>query len=95
MNAETTQSPFPTSPETDMRSSDLGSESRTAVRRMAQKMHEAVDTLEQSIGAGSDKVMGWQQEYGDVAREQVRENPLVAVGAAFAVGFILAKLFSR
>jgi hypothetical protein len=33
-----------------------------------------------------------QQEYGDMAREQVRANPLAALGAAFAAGYIIAKI---
>jgi hypothetical protein len=36
--------------------------------------------------------MGWQQEYGEMAREQVRANPLTVVAGAFAVGFLFAKL---
>jgi len=62
------------------------------VHRVAQKAHEAVDKLEQSLDSGSEKVMGWQQEYGEMAREQVRSNPLTVVACAFAVGFLFAKL---
>ena len=62
------------------------------VRRVAQKAHEAVDKLEQTLGSGSEKVMNWQQEYGEMAREQVRNNPLTVVAGAFAVGFLFAKL---
>ena len=62
------------------------------VRRVAQKAHEAVDKLEHTLGSGSEKVMNWQQEYGEMAREQVRSNPLTVVAGAFAVGFLLAKL---
>ncbi len=65
------------------------------VQRMAQKAHEAVDRLEQTLGAGSERVMDWQQEYGDMAREQVRASPLAAVGIAFGVGIIFSKLFMR
>lgn len=65
------------------------------VHRMAQSAHEAVDRLEQSFSSGSERMMGWQQEYGDMAREQVRENPLAALGVAFAVGVIFSKLFMR
>jgi len=84
MNAETaSQSPFATA----------GNGPDNKVHRAAQKVHEAVDTLEQKIGSSSERVIGLQQEYGDMAREQVRANPLIAVGAAFAAGFILAKLF--
>jgi len=84
MNAETaSQSPF----------AAAGNGPDNKVHRAAQKVHEAVDTLEQKIGSSSERVIGLQQEYGDMAREQVRANPLIAVGAAFAAGFILAKLF--
>lgn len=62
------------------------------VQKVAQKAHEAVDKLEQTLGSSSEKVMGWQQEYGEQAREQVRANPLTVVAGAFAVGFLFAKL---
>lgn len=65
------------------------------VHRVAQSAHEAVDRLEQSLSSGSDRMMGWQQEYGDMAREQVRDNPLAALGVAFAVGIVFSKLFMR
>ena len=70
----------------------IGSQAPGAVQKVAQKAHEAVDKLEQTLGSGSEKVMGWQQEYGEMAREQVRANPLTVVAGAFAVGFLLAKL---
>jgi ElaB/YqjD/DUF883 family membrane-anchored ribosome-binding protein len=62
------------------------------VQRVAQKAHEAVDKIEQTIGTSSEKVMGWQQEYGEMAREQIKANPLTVVASAFAVGFLFAKL---
>lgn len=62
------------------------------VRRVAQKAHEAVDKLEQTFDSGTEKVMNWQQEYGEMAREQVRNNPLTVVVSAFAIGFLFAKL---
>ena len=94
MNAETsTQNPFPTSAEAaDSSAAGLNGDA-TRVRRIAQSLHEAVDSLEQRIGAGGERVMGLQQEYGDMAREQVRANPLAALGVAFAAGFIVAKIF--
>lgn len=65
------------------------------VHRVAQKAHQAVDKLEETIGSSSEKVIGWQQEYGEMAREQVKANPLMAVAAAFAVGVVFSKLFMR
>lgn len=62
------------------------------VRRVAQKAHEAVDKLEQTIGSSGEKVMDWQQEYGEMAREQIRSNPLAVVAGAFAIGWLFAKI---
>jgi ElaB/YqjD/DUF883 family membrane-anchored ribosome-binding protein len=96
MNAETA-TPFPTSPETSTGGNGLNGSGNTTetVHRLAQRVHEAVDTLEQKFGQGSERVMSMHQEYGDMAREQVRANPLAAVGIAFAVGYIFSKVFSR
>jgi ElaB/YqjD/DUF883 family membrane-anchored ribosome-binding protein len=66
-----------------------------AVHRVAQAAHEAVDRLEQTLGAGGDRMMDWQHAYGDMARDQVRANPLAAVGIAFGVGVLLSRLFVR
>ena len=94
MNAETaSQNPFPTSAEQSANNGGAGlNGDANRVRRIAQSLHEAVDTLEQRIGAGSERVMGLQEEYGNMAREQVRSNPLAALGVAFAAGFIVAKI---
>lgn len=96
MNADTsTQNPFPTSNESSGSSGSNGALNGDAnrVRRMAQSLHEAVDSLEQKLGTSSERVMSMQQEYGDMAREQVKANPLAALGVAFAAGFIIAKIF--
>ena len=100
-NSETSQSPFPTSA-TAGGDASMGTGGSSAgavgldsgtVRRVAQRAHEAVDRLEQTVTTGNEKVMGWQQEYGDMAREQVRTNPLAAIGIAFAAGLVFSKLF--
>jgi hypothetical protein len=59
---------------------------------VADKAHQAVDTLAQSLNTGAERVMGWQEEYGDMAREQIRANPLAVVFGAFALGYVFAKL---
>ncbi len=92
MNSDTTTTPFPTS---ESAGGASGGGDAGTVQRLAQRAHEAVDRLEQTIGSGHDTMMGWQQEYGDMAREQVRANPLAAVGIAFAVGIVFSKLFMR
>jgi ElaB/YqjD/DUF883 family membrane-anchored ribosome-binding protein len=72
----------------------MGMDSGT-VQRLAQRAHEAVDRLEQTVSSSGEKVMGWQQEYGEMAREQVKTNPLAAIGVAFAAGIVFSKLFMR
>ena len=98
MNAETSTPPFPTSADQDQAAPSGASGLNgdvNRVRKVAQTLHEAVDTLEQKIGMSSDKVMSLQQEYGEIARDQVRANPLAALGVAFAAGYVFAKVFSR
>lgn len=90
MNSETAQT-YPTSSTT----SSTGLNGNATVHRVAQKAHEAVDKIEQSVGAGSEKVMSLHQEYGDMCREHVKANPLVSIGAAFAAGVVFSKLFMR
>lgn len=95
MNADTsTPNPFPTSAESTGTSGSSAALNGDAnrVRKMAQSLHEAVDSLEQKLGHGSERVMSMQQEYGDMAREQVRANPLAALGVAFAAGYVIAKI---
>ena len=91
MNAETASNTFPASADSGQSNSGLNGDVNR-VRKVAQTLHEAVDTLEQKIGVSSDKVMSLQQEYGDMAREQVRANPIAALGVAFAAGFVIAKI---
>jgi ElaB/YqjD/DUF883 family membrane-anchored ribosome-binding protein len=95
MNAETsTQNPFPTSAESSGNNGSTTGLNGDAnrVRKMAQSLHEAVDTLEQKIGGSSERLMGLQEEYGNMARDQVRSNPLAALGVAFAAGFIISRI---
>ncbi|MEJ6022411.1 hypothetical protein [Ramlibacter sp. PS4R-6] len=62
------------------------------VQRVADKAHEAVDTVAQSLNTGAERVIGWHDEYGEMAREQIRANPLAVVFGAFAIGYVFAKL---
>ena len=65
------------------------------VKRVAQKAHDAVDKLEQTVNSGSEKVTGWQEEYGGQAREQIKANPLTAVGIAFFAGILFSRIIGR
>ena len=93
MNAETsTQNPFPTSAENAGSNGAGLNGDANRVRKIAQTLHDAVDSLEQKIGSSSERVMGMQEEYGNMARDQVRANPLAALGVAFAAGFIISRI---
>ena len=94
MNADTSsQNPFPTSAENSGSGGTSGlNGDANRVRRMAQTLHEAVDSLEQKLGSSSERVMGLQEEYGNMARDQVRSNPLAALGVAFAAGFLISRI---
>ncbi|MBE7941935.1 MULTISPECIES: hypothetical protein [Ramlibacter] len=65
---------------------------RETVQKAAQKAHAAVDSMAETLGSSADRVMGWQQEYGEAAREQIRANPLAVVAGAFAIGYIMARM---
>lgn len=69
-----------------------GNGSGNVVHRVAQKAHETVDRLEQTVATGSEKVMTMQEEYGSYAREQIKAHPLSTVAGAFALGLLLGKI---
>jgi ElaB/YqjD/DUF883 family membrane-anchored ribosome-binding protein len=62
------------------------------VHRVAQKAHETVDRLEQSVSSGSERMMSMQEEYGSYARDQIKMHPLSTVAGAFVVGLLLGKI---
>jgi hypothetical protein len=45
--------------------------------------------MQSTLGGMGDSVQG----YAQAAREQVRNKPMATLGGAFALGFVLAKLF--
>ena len=69
-----------------------GNGNANVVHRVAQKAHETVDRLEQSVATGSERVMSMQEEYGSYAREQIKAHPLSTVAGAFALGLLLGKI---
>lgn len=88
MNSETSESFSTMNP---MNGPDTGLNGNV-VHRVAQKAHETVDKLEQSVSTGSEKVMSMQEEYGAYAREQIKLHPLSTVAGAFALGLVLGKI---
>lgn len=72
------------------------------VERAAAGAHEAVDkaasaanAAARTLGQKGDEFSALQARYLDGCREQVKANPLVAVGAALAAGFLISLLLSR
>ena len=66
--------------------------SNPQVQRVAERAHAAVDTVAQTLNTIAERVMDWHEEYGEMAREQIRANPLAVVFGAFTVGYVFAKL---
>ena len=66
--------------------------SNPQVQRVAEKAHQAVDTVAQTLNTQAERVMDWHDEYGQMAREQIRANPLAVVFGAFALGYVFAKV---
>jgi ElaB/YqjD/DUF883 family membrane-anchored ribosome-binding protein len=62
------------------------------INRVAQKAHETVDKLEQTVAKSSDRVMSMQEEYGSYARDHIKAHPLSTVAGAFAIGLLLGKI---
>ena len=94
MNSETMDSTMgPTGQGTAGTGTGLnGTGAQEQVQRVADKAHQAVDSVAETLGTGAERMINWQQEYGDMAREQIRANPLAVVFGAFALGYVFAKL---
>ena len=72
------------------------------VDRVAASAHEAVDKAASAATAAAklvekrgEQLKEVQARYLDGCREQVRENPLAAIGIAVAAGFLISLLLSR
>jgi ElaB/YqjD/DUF883 family membrane-anchored ribosome-binding protein len=91
MNSESSES----TSMTNGAGSGSGLNGSNVVQRVAQKAHEAVDKLEQTVSASGQKMTGWQEEYGGMVREQVKDNPLTAIGIAFAAGILFSRILGR
>lgn len=86
MNSETSESV------TSMNGPGATAPGDNVVHRVAQKAHETVDKLEQTVSSSSEKVMTMQEEYGSYAREQIKMHPLSMVAGAFGLGLLLGKI---
>jgi ElaB/YqjD/DUF883 family membrane-anchored ribosome-binding protein len=90
MNSETSDSI--TSMNGPGATASLNGNGANVVHRVAQKAHETVDRLEQTVSTGSERMMSMQEEYGSYAREQIKAHPLSTVAGAFALGLLLGKI---
>jgi ElaB/YqjD/DUF883 family membrane-anchored ribosome-binding protein len=63
---------------------NLGSEAREAARGMARE-----------VSGRLEDVRGYADDAGEWIRTLARERPLVALGLAVGVGFVLGRLLSR
>lgn len=91
MNTETIEGNYTTTPGMNGPNGAAAS-AANVVQRVAQKAHDTVDKLEQSVTTGSEKVMTLQEEYGSYAREHIKAHPLSTVAGAFAIGLLLGKV---
>ena len=72
---------------------------RSAVNRASSSAHEGVDRMASTVQAAADKVdqrarhvREMPHQAADHARDYVRNRPLQALGAAFAIGWLLGRL---
>lgn len=76
--------------------------SRPAVDRVASTAHSTVDKLAGAAVSTAETMRVRGEQFKEVqvratesCRGYVRENPMVSVGIAAAVGFVLSRLFKR
>jgi ElaB/YqjD/DUF883 family membrane-anchored ribosome-binding protein len=92
MNSETSESGMTSMNMNGMNGPGAAGMNGNVVHRVAQKAHETVDKLEQTVSTGSERMMTMQEEYGSYAREQIKAHPLSTVAGAFALGLLLGKI---
>ncbi len=62
------------------------------VQRVAQGAHASIDQLQRGVTTGMEQARVSADQWSGSMRETVREHPLAAVGGAFALGVIFARL---
>jgi len=72
----------------EARKEEVADRAHGTVDRMASAMHHATDRLSEKGG----EWMEHQDELLTQARTYVREQPMMALGMAFAVGFVISRI---
>lgn len=74
------------------------SKSADTAEKLADKAHEAVDSAAEKVGDAEEKLREMAAQSQDVlaaVSSYVKENPLTALGIAFAAGTIFSSLTRR
>lgn len=59
----------------------------------AQQLGESVSAAEEALHAKTDQLRDLRDEWVESLRTTVRDNPLVSVAAALALGVVIARIF--
>jgi ElaB/YqjD/DUF883 family membrane-anchored ribosome-binding protein len=57
-----------------------------------ERWNQGVQTAGTRLRERADKAGAMSEDFGETVRTTVRDRPLAAIGTAFAIGFLLAKL---
>ncbi|HJQ84491.1 MAG TPA: hypothetical protein VKA21_10470 [Candidatus Binatia bacterium] len=65
---------------------------RTVQENLAQGIGRVQERMEERVRRGADQTSGMFASLNDEFGAYVRESPIIAIGSAFAVGYMIAKL---
>lgn len=57
-----------------------------------ERWNQGVQTAGTRLRERADKAGAMSEDFGDTVRTTVRDRPLTAIGTAFAIGYLIAKL---
>jgi ElaB/YqjD/DUF883 family membrane-anchored ribosome-binding protein len=74
-------------------------QAQSTLNRAADRLHETVDRVSdaassslQQLGVNSEELLAMKDRAVETTRGYVRENPMMALGIALAVGILLARI---
>jgi ElaB/YqjD/DUF883 family membrane-anchored ribosome-binding protein len=71
---------------------DVHAASRTIQEGLSEGLGRVQETMEERLRRGADRTQSMFTSMNDEFGSYVRESPLIALGGAFAVGYLIAKL---